>query len=125
MHCDSSSPTLTNCIIAFSEHGDAVHCSDTVGDSTPVLTCCDVYGNAGGDRVGCVADQYSIKGNFSADPLFCHDANPDEQHSLHEGSPCLPESSPCGVLVGALGLGCGPVSAVEDMTWGAVKAVFQ
>ena len=123
MFCCSSSPTLMDCIIAFSAQGEAVYCFDA--ESYPILTCCDVYGNAGGDWVGCIADQFGVSGNFSADPLFCMDDNPEVPYSLHEGSPCLPESSPCGQLVGAFGLGCGPVSAVEDMTWGAIKTMYR
>lgn len=37
------------------------------------------------------------------DPLFC---GPDNW-MLDAASPCLPEYSPCGELIGALGLGCG------------------
>ena len=117
----SSSPTLTNCIVAFSTPGEAIYCSAS-GSAT--LTCCDVYGNAGGDWVGCIADEYGVDGNFSADPLFCGDLNPDEPYTLHTDSPCAPDNNPeCG-LIGAWGVGCG-LTAVEPVSWGAIKAMFQ
>jgi len=101
---DHSSPTISNTIIAFSSQGEAVYCD---GTSNPVLTCCDVYGNAGGDWVGCIADQAGINGNFSADPLFCDTATGD--FSLSKFSPCLSQYNSCGVLIGSLDLGCtGP-----------------
>ena len=122
--CSDNSPsTLSRTIISFSTAGEAVYCGDA--GSVPDLTCCDLYGNAGGDWVGCIANQYSVYWNFSLDPLFCLDSNPDQPYSLHEDSPCLPNSSPCYYLVGALGLGCGPVSPVADVSWGSIKAVFR
>jgi len=92
---------VENSIIAFSTQGSAVSC----GGEDAILACCDVYGNAGGDWVGCIAGQDSLSDNFSADPLFCHPDRGD--YHLHENSPCTPGNSPgsCG-LVGALGLGC-------------------
>jgi len=47
--------------------------------------------------------------NFTADPMFCDPANGD--YRLTSGSPCLPGENPIG-LVGALTVGCGPVSYV-------------
>ena len=59
MSCYGSSTTLQNSVIAFSTEGEAIY-----GDvCDPALTCCDVYGNAGGDYVGCIADQLGINGN--------------------------------------------------------------
>jgi predicted outer membrane repeat protein len=71
-----STPALANCIIAFSTQGEAIRCSDQAGGPEP--TCSDLYGNAGGDWVGCIAGQFSANGNFSADPLFCMSASPVE-----------------------------------------------
>jgi predicted outer membrane repeat protein len=98
MHLSSSSPSVENTIIAFGVGGHAVHCS--VSDD-PTLTCCDIYGNEGGDWVSCIDQQAGINGNFSADPLFC-DASDGDFH-LRACSPCL-DAPGCG-LVGALGLG--------------------
>jgi len=97
-----SSPTLDNCIIAFN--------SDTTGpvfcprDSIPVLSCTNVYGNSGGDWVGCIASQNGQNSNFSVDPIFC-DTSSGNFH-LVNFSPCLPVLSPCGTQVGSLGIGC-------------------
>jgi hypothetical protein len=38
-------------------------------------------------------------------PMFCNPSASD--WTLHADSPCLPEHSPCGELIGALGVGCG------------------
>ncbi|MGB7061142.1 MAG: right-handed parallel beta-helix repeat-containing protein [Candidatus Zixiibacteriota bacterium] len=101
---NDSDPTLENCIIAFSAQGEAVFCFD--GTSNPTLTCCDVYGNGGGDWVDCIADQADTNGNFSLDPLFCDMATGDFQ--LDVFSPCRASSpfNTCGVLIGALDVGC-------------------
>lgn len=100
IYCDeySSSASAENTIIAFGIDGDAVHC---VEGSVVALSCCDVYGNAGGDWVGCIADQEGMSGNISADPLFCDAGSGDFR--LSSGSPCL--EGDCG-QIGAYGLGC-------------------
>lgn len=109
---------LRNTIIAYSV-GRAIYCPQ--GEAA-FLTCCDLFGNAGGDWVGCVAGQNGQNGNISADPLFC-DA-PAGDLRLHTGSPCSPEhAGDCG-LIGAWPVGCG-VTAVEAATWGAIKAGFR
>jgi predicted outer membrane repeat protein len=123
IYCDyDNSVALARSIIVFSTGGEAFFCE--YGFNFPALSCCDIYGNAGGDWVGCIADQYGVNGNFSADPLFCGDLNPDEPYTLHAESPCAPEYNPeCG-LIGAWGIGCG-LTAVEPVSWGAIKAMFQ
>ena len=81
--------------------------------STPLLTCCDVYGNAGGDWVGCIASQSGIGGNISLDPLFCDAANGD--YGLEGDSPCAPDYNPnCG-LIGAWPTGCGGSGAADRL----------
>jgi predicted outer membrane repeat protein len=115
--CFSSSAILENTIVAFSTQGEAVYCW---GSGTVALTCCDVYGNAGGDWVGCIAGQAGINGNFSADPLFCAPENGDFRLSCT--SPCVNRYG-CG-QIGAFGVGCGPTS-VEYTTWGRIKAMFK
>ncbi|MEE8573257.1 MAG: right-handed parallel beta-helix repeat-containing protein [Gemmatimonadota bacterium] len=118
----SSSPDFTNCIIAFSQRGEAVCCGEGAA-STPTLSCCDLYGNVGGDWVGCIADQNGANDNFSEDPLFCGEDNPDEPLTLHSDSPCAGENNPACGLVGAWGVGCE--SPVEMTSWGAIKAMFR
>jgi predicted outer membrane repeat protein len=100
---------LINCIVAFNGPDQAIHRSDKEGCT--FLECCDLFGNEGGDWVGCIANLLGIDGNFSADPAFC-DA-PGGDFTLHAASPCAPENSPvgCGGLIGALPVACG-VTAV-------------
>jgi hypothetical protein len=98
---------LENTIIAFSTMGEAALLSPS---STATFSCCDLYGNAGGDWIGPIAGQYGIEGNISADPLFC---NLEEGNfRLHPNSPCAPFSPPnpeCN-LIGAWPVGCDPQS---------------
>jgi hypothetical protein len=50
---------------------------------------------------------------IDADPLFCDAAEwpypdyPSDYH-LRGDSPCLPEGSPCGLVIGAFDVGCYP-----------------
>jgi|GEM_PF-3128721 len=92
---------LNNTIMSFSIAGEGVFHDGTGGVS---LACCDVYGNAGGDWVGSIADQYGTNGNIAEDPMFC---DPSEgNYYLQVGSPCAPPDSPpgCG-LIGVFGVG--------------------
>jgi len=99
---NNSSPSVENCIFAFNSGSEAIWCQDET--SIPTLTCCDVYGNEGGDWVGCIDDQAGINGNFSLDPLFCDTATGD--YHLSWASPCLAWYNSCCVLIGALDAGC-------------------
>ena len=96
-----------NTIIAGSTDGEAIAC---YGGTTPMLACCDIHGNAGGDYIGCIEALAGLEGNISADPLFC---DPDDGNfHLLESSPCAPFTFPnpeCG-LIGAWELGCNPQS---------------
>ena len=115
----SDTPSLENTVIAFSESGEAIACP--LGRA-PALSCCDLYGNAGGDWTDCVGDQYGTNGNISEDPLLCDPENQD--YSLQRASPCAPENNPeCG-LIGAWPVGCGS-TPVEESTWGAIKGMFR
>lgn len=109
---DGSSVNLENTIIGFSTGGEAVYCDGT-GSAT--LSCCDLFGNAGGDWTGCIADQLGINGNISRDPCFC-DAH-SRDFALAANSPCAPFTYPnqeCD-LIGAWPVGCPQVS-VEETT---------
>ncbi len=118
---DTAPVAVDNTIIAFGGEGEAILC---VGSGIPSLTCCDIFGNAGGDWVGCIADQYGANGNISEDPLFCGSQDPGEPYTLHSDSPCASESnSDCG-LVGAWDVNCG-ATTVENIGWGAIKAMFR
>jgi hypothetical protein len=72
----------------------------TSGTST--MTCCDLYGNSGGDWVGPIAGQEGVAGNISKNPMFCDLAAGDLR--LAGGSPCLNDPT-CG-RIGAHGQGC-------------------
>jgi predicted outer membrane repeat protein len=91
-------PVLQSSIVAFSPEGVAVYCGS---DSIPVLSCCDLYGNDGGDWSGCIADQGGLRGNLCLDPYFCDAEEGD--YTLWNYTPCMSEM--CG-QVGALGFGC-------------------
>ncbi len=114
--------TIRNSVIASNRPDAGVSCFLT---PAPVLTCCDVFGNEGGDWVGCISDQYGAEGNFSEDPLFCDSAGGN--YGLCEDSPCAPGNHPSGVacgLVGANGIACDPcgTSGADETSWGAIKA---
>jgi hypothetical protein len=102
---------IQNTIVAKNKGGAAVSCGD--GAPAPVFTCGDIFGNDGGDWVGCIQDQLGVNGNINLDPLFCR---PDRgEFALSSRSPCLPTNNSCEVLIGAYGEGCsgrktGPVS---------------
>jgi predicted outer membrane repeat protein len=102
----STALTLENTIVAFSARGEAVLCNDP--GSTATLTCCNVYGNAGGDYVGSIAGQGETNNNISEDPLFCDGSGDD--YSLHSNSTCAEENNPlCGQIGSELVL-CGPTT---------------
>jgi len=109
--CDTgASLTVDHTIVAYSTAGEAVSCA---GGATADLFCSDLYGNSGGDWVGCVAGQNGSDGNVSIDPYFCDPDNRD--FMIAEDSPCAPDYSgpDCG-LIGALGAGCAPTPVAES-----------
>jgi hypothetical protein len=67
----------------------------------------------------------------TSDPMFCDEAscpdgitvNPEDDYSLRHESPCLPESSPCGELIGAFGEGCLG-SGITDLPPASVSRRF-
>ncbi|HUV31438.1 MAG TPA: right-handed parallel beta-helix repeat-containing protein [Acidobacteriota bacterium] len=107
--------SLSQCIIAFSTSGAAVQVDDVGGDVILVLSCCDLYGNKGGDWAGYIADQVDENGNIWLDPLFCDEPNGD--YTLYDISPCAAENSDCG-QVGRYGVAClsGPTLVVAPDT---------
>jgi hypothetical protein len=124
---DGASPVFQQTIIAFNVGwegmaGPAISCDPS---SDAVLECCDIYGNEGGDWVGCIEDQHGVNGNISEDPLFCDPENGDL--TLQEDSPCAPFSPPneeCD-LIGVWPVGCGPPTATRQTTWGQIKAAYR
>jgi hypothetical protein len=127
--------SVSNSIIAFSEGGQPVSCEDT---AIMEFLCCDVYGNAAGNWVGCLTGLDAEDGNLEADPLFCGLEFSDPQlfgdrFTLAPKSPCLP-SATCE-LMGARGQeDCvpppgetGPTGAddLELRTWGRIKSTYR
>jgi predicted outer membrane repeat protein len=111
--------TLNNTILAFSPVGAAVY---SVVGASALLTCCDLYGNAGGDWVGGIAGQLGINGNICEDPCFCGSSD----FGLQDCSPCAPFSPPnqeCD-LIGAWPVACGGTPAIP-IRWGRIKALFR
>jgi hypothetical protein len=108
-----------NCILAFSTGGEPVTCET----QHVILSCCDIYGNEGGDWVGCIADQFGTAGNISEDPLFCDPANDDL--TLDSDSVCAEENNPdCG-QIGAWPIGCDHPVAVQETSWGRIKRSYR
>ena len=109
--------SMTNSILAFGRGGGSVSAY------AATLSCCDVFGNIGGDWIRGIEGQESVRMNVSADPLFC---DPDGgSFYLQWGSPCVPaNSNGCG-LIGRYGFGgCNSVSVTPE-SGGKVKAGFR
>lgn len=101
---------LTASILSHASGGEPLELS---GLAELTLSCNNIFGNEGGDWVGPLSGFEGTMGNFSEDPLFCDFSAGD--HSLNDISPCLPANNSCGVLIGAVGEGCGyPVQASES-----------
>jgi hypothetical protein len=108
---------LENTILAFSELGESLHYDGTGSDPYFDLTCCDIFGNEGGDWVGYIANFFGVDGNISEDPLFCGEENPFKPYALHMDSPCAPFTAPnpeCH-LIGAWDVACGQSSGTEQI----------
>ncbi len=117
LFCYGCTPVIMETIIVFGQTGPAIGCE---GGAVPEVTCSDIFDNAGGDWIGCIADQYGVAGNISTDPVFCGDQEPDQPYSLDSASPCV---AACGTM-GAWGVGCGG-SPVEELTWGHLKSLYR
>lgn len=114
-----SSPSLSNTVVAFNE-GElgGVYCEPGLS-----ATCCDIFGNAGGDWIGCLEDQLGVMGNISLDPLFCREAEGD--YTLRADSPCAEEHNPSCGQIGALGVGCEEPTKVDRTSWGRIRHLFR
>jgi len=112
----TSSPQIIYNIIAFSAAGEGIACS---GGANPIMSCNDLYGNAGGDAL-CGTDGGN---NASSDPEFCG-VSGSGFFWLQSDSPCAPASSLCGVLIGSLPVACSTVD-IKETSWGAIKALFE
>jgi hypothetical protein len=81
---------LDQTIVAFTTQGMAVSWTYPCLYE-PELECCKLLGNAGGDWVECIADQFRVAGNNCEDTLFCDALAGDL--TLDASSPCAPEHS--------------------------------
>ncbi len=112
--------TVERTIVAFSAGGAPVDVATPFSISS--ISCTDIFGNAGGDWIDNLAPYMGEFGNISADPQFCGLLGDDLE--LQSDSPCAPDhSGTCG-LIGALPVGCGPVS-VSPASWGSIKALYR
>jgi parallel beta-helix repeat protein/predicted outer membrane repeat protein len=98
-------PNLNNNIFYNNNSGVAISCSP---NGPPNISCTDIFGNPGGDWVGCIDSFANINGNFSADPRFCDTTS--EDFRIRSTSPCAPANNSCNALIGALGVGCYEIS---------------
>jgi predicted outer membrane repeat protein len=97
-------------IVAFSTQGQAIY---TDSPTSCQLSCCDLYGNAGGDWTGHISSQLGVNGNIARDPRFCT-TNPLLPYLLSADSPCAPGGTAgCG-LIGAWPVGCGGPQVAPD-----------
>ncbi len=102
----SGDAVFDKCIIAESPQGQGIYCFF----ANPSFTCCDIWGNEGGDAI-CGVDG---GGNFSLDPQFCEPAGFRQAAlgAVAAGSPCMPGNHPNGPtacdgdLIGAIESGC-------------------
>ncbi|MFC1799352.1 right-handed parallel beta-helix repeat-containing protein [Candidatus Eisenbacteria bacterium] len=119
------SPMLRNTIITFSGYGEAIW--REYDNCNPLLFCCNLYGNAGGDWTDFIVDQWGKNGNFASDPSFCDMANGDL--TVAENSPCLPGNHPsgytCGDVIGCHGQGCAVPEIIKLTTWSSIKAIYR
>jgi predicted outer membrane repeat protein len=118
-------PSIERTLIAFNLGAAGVGC---IGSSQAALSCCDIYGNDGGDRTGCIADQQGTNGNFRGDPGFCSLAMGDFR--VCSDSWCLPGLHAWGCateIIGAFGSGCAPCQpvAAERRSLGSLKALYR
>jgi|GEM_PF-1690701 len=93
---------LNQSIVAFSSEGASLTRGGGYYGNIDI-SCCDIFGNVGGDWVPRIQEQYGINGNISSDPLFCNLGGSDFR--LDVSSPCSGDVSGCGKM-GAFGVGC-------------------
>jgi hypothetical protein len=94
------SSQIENTIAAFND-GSAVECFEP-----PDMSCCDLYGNTGGDWTGHMAHLLGQDGNICEDPLLCD--WPGGNYAIQYDSPCNPLNNPSCDLIGAGPIGCTP-----------------
>jgi hypothetical protein len=86
------------------------------------VSCSNFFGNVLGDAI----PGTDAGGNFSVDPMFCFLAPLGSQWQIRADSPCAPGNHPDGDSCGLIGgqvVGC--LTAVEQASWGDVKALYR
>ncbi len=144
LHMENSWSEVSNCTFAenFCASGSAIsseysdfmihRCIFTAGNSPPFatsvgplyeMTCCDLWGNTGGDYTGAIAGYLGSDGNFSEDPQFCGSLGTGD-FRLQSDSPCAIGNAYCPEsLIGALDVDCG-IESTELSTWSRVKSLY-
>jgi predicted outer membrane repeat protein len=118
---NNSRPAISNTIVSNSTSGEPVY---TKNDSSPTISCCCFYLNAGGDALP--PGSFDGGGNFSADPEYCG-IDGSGNYYLQADSPCGPGINHGGKTctgIGAFPIQCGTTS-VRPATWGAVKEMYR
>lgn len=108
---DGSNPVLNRCLISYSPTDLSFHRYDSL--SMPLISCTDIYGNAGGDWIDFIAEQQYQNGNLNINPLLCDTANGN--YAVAYESVCAPTNNSCGQLIGAVEPGCGCCVARGDV----------
>jgi hypothetical protein len=132
---------ITGCTITGNSAGytGGVSAGGTITQTIIWGNCAQMYPDGeGGTYVCCDVDPAQLGGtpNFigpqvNADPQFCGPADCANapttagDYTLQAGSPCLPNPSPCGALIGALTQGCSGPVPTKGTTWGGLKALYQ
>jgi parallel beta-helix repeat protein len=109
----SDSRILVERSIVWDAHPGPPSAICNAGRDTMTLVCCSWDPTDVPDWDGCRGPVEMIGGQVFEDPMLCDPS--DWQFGLRPGSPCLPENSPCGELIGASGLGCGVESVVAGV----------
>ncbi|MFC1573144.1 right-handed parallel beta-helix repeat-containing protein [Candidatus Eisenbacteria bacterium] len=105
-------PTIENTIIAFSSSGCAVYCTN----DEPSFSCCNIYGNEGGDWAYGIQGQLGFDGNISEDPLFCGELLPNGPLQVQEDSPCAPHTPP-NLQCALIGAGAPTCDSLEPLVY--------
>ena len=118
-----ASVTLERCIVSGNcadDDGGDVFVGNSDDLSSIAFECCAL--DSSGVAIGSQENHLEYVGQQVWDtPLFCEPVSCESspiaggEYGLRPGSPCAPESSPCGMRIGALEVGCGPAS-VPDLT---------
>jgi hypothetical protein len=95
------------------------------GSTSPLLSCCNLFDNSGGDWSGSIANQFGVNGNFSGEPRFCGGPG-GADCTLQSDSSCAPGNNSCGILLGAMPVACESdgETVVEATSWSAVKSLY-